>query len=376
MSLLHQLIEQHIPLAWVILLLAFLVLSKSAEVFVSNAVSVAYKLKIPKLIVGIVLVSLATTTPELSVSLLSALSGHAEMALGNAIGSVICDDGLALGLGALFITTPILIDPTTLKTSGLFLVASAFLCFCFVLDDATLTRIEGIALIAVFIAYVLTLLFQHRNDSATQGTKEDEHIETNQSTSLKKSLFYFSMALLCIIFASDLIISSASTVARSFGIPDAIIALTLVAFGTSIPEVATCVVAIRQGHGALAVGNILGADIMNICWVAGASATANDLKLQREELFFMFPSLFIVVLSMLLLLRLGYSMTRKKGIILLVLYVAYILAFFYFFPASQKREGGSHETSSFQSMESNRSHEVKCQEAADGESSKTIPIVG
>ena len=333
MNYLHQVIEQQIPVAWTVLLFAFLVLSKSAEVFVSNAVSVAYKLRIPKLIVGIVLVSLATTTPELSVSLLSALSGHAEMALGNAIGSVICDDGLALGLGALLTSAPIVIDPRTLRTSGLFLIIAGLLCFLFVLNDTTLNRVEGLVLVGIFLVYVATLLYQHRSDPSPPSP-EEEGVSVNRDTSLAKALLFFAMALCFIVFASDLIVVSASTIARSLGIPDAVVALTLVAFGTSIPEVATCIVAIRQGHGTLAVGNILGADIMNICWVAGASAVANNLTLQRKELFFMFPSLFIMVLSMLLLLRVGFTMTRKKGAILLLLYAAYIAAFFYLFPAT------------------------------------------
>ena len=110
------------------------------------------------------------------------------------------------------------------------------------------------------------------------------------------------------------------------------IALTLVAFGTSIPEVVTCIVAARKKEGAIAVGNILGADIMNICWVAGASSIANDLALSKKQIFFMFPSMFVIVGAMLIMLRMGYRLTRKKGLILFALYLVYLASFFRLFP--------------------------------------------
>jgi cation:H+ antiporter len=142
----------------------------------------------------------------------------------------------------------------------------------------------------------------------------------------------FVIAVAGIIAASEFVITSATAIARSFRIPEAVIALTLVALGTSIPEVATCIAAARKGHGTIALGNILGADIMNICWVAGASAIANDLVLSKKQIFFMFPSMFVIVGAMLIMLRMGYRLTRKKGIILFVLYVVYLASFFKVFP--------------------------------------------
>ena len=135
-----------------------------------------------------------------------------------------------------------------------------------------------------------------------------------------------------LIGSSHFIVTSATSIARFIGIPEAVIALTLVAIGTSIPEIATCVIAARKNEGALAVGNILGADILNICWVAGLSAVANPLTLSTKEIAFMFPSMFIIVGSMLVMLRAGYRLTRLKGSVLLLLYVVYIVSFFFVFP--------------------------------------------
>ena len=326
----HDLIAGSQPVAWMVLIASFALLAKCADIFVDSAVSLANRFRIPKLVIGIVLVSLATTAPELSVSLMSAIKGRPEMALGNAIGSVICDDGLALALCGIVATTAIPVIPHVLRTSGIFLVSIEVLAFAFVLHDNTLSRSEGVILVLVFVAYMAFLFHQHRKGKF--GTEVGETTD-NTNANPARILAMFVASLAGIILASDLVIASAETIASSFGIPESIIALTLVALGTSIPETATCIAAARKGEGALAVGNILGADIMNICWVAGASAIANDLTLGRKETLFMFPWMFAIVAAMLLLLRIRHNLTRKKGCILLALYIAYITSFFFVFPS-------------------------------------------
>jgi cation:H+ antiporter len=331
MHALNGYIESNIVIAWLVLAAAFAVLAKCADLFVTASVSLAYKFRIPKLVIGIVLVSLATTAPELSVSLLSAIEGKPEMALGNAIGSVICDDGLALALAGLFTATPILVIPAILKTSGIFLIAVDILAFIFVIFDNTLNRWEGAILLALFAGYIIFLYRQHRS-GALKDASEAEQLNVKTQRAVWKMLLLFIISLAGIIISSEFIITSATSIALYFRVPEAIIALTLVALGTSIPEVATCIAAARKNEGAIAVGNILGADILNICWVAGASALANDLTLGRKEVLFMFPSMFIIVGAMLILLRIGHSFTRKKGLILLALYLIYLGSFFVFFP--------------------------------------------
>ena len=318
-------IESNIIVAIVALVFSFGVLAKCASVFVGSSVSLANRFRIPKLIIGIVLVSLATTAPELAVSLTAALRGRPDMALGNAIGSVICDDGLALALCGIFaIGGAIKILPGVLKTSGVALIVMELTLIAFVVPDNTLSRWEGVALLSLFVGYAVFLISKHRKD------KEDIPIEGDDqpTRSMLVIAVFFAISIGGIILASEFIVSSATTIARSCHVPEAIIALTLVALGTSIPEVATCIVAARKGEGSLAVGNIIGADIMNICWVAGASALANDLQISRKEMFIMLPSMFIIVAAMFILLLAGYSMTKKKGYILLTLYVVYLLVVF------------------------------------------------
>jgi cation:H+ antiporter len=324
--------------AWAALIISFAILAKCADIFVDSAVGIAASFGIPKLVIGIVLVSLATTAPELAVSLMSALEGHPEMALGNAIGSVICDDGLALGMAGLFATAPIMVMPRVLRTSGAFLIGVEILAFLFVFRDYTLERWEGAVLVIIFASYMLTLFQQHKSGKMKDDLLEDETVEMVREMSLAKMAGLFAVGLVGIILASDVIVMSATSIASAMGIPESVVALTLVALGTSIPEVATCIVAARKGHGPVAVGNILGADIMNICWVAGASALANELTLGttpeegHQQVYFMFPAMFVIVLVMLILLRMGHNLNRWKGGVLLAIYIGYLVFAWLSFP--------------------------------------------
>ena len=313
-------------IAWLALAIAFVALARAADSFVDSASAVAARLHIPHLVIGIVLVSLATTTPELAVSVTSALKGNPEMALGNAVGSVICNCGLALALCGLFSRRPVPVAPHVLKTTGGVLLGVAILLFLFIRRDNTLTRGEGLILMAILAAYLGFLFVQHRS-GRHRDTFPLKDPQPPAQRPLPFHLAVFAVALTVIIVASQFIVVSAVTIAQRLGIPEATIALTLVAFGTSIPDVATSITAAIKGHGALSVGNILGANIMNICWVAGASAVAAPLSLQRRETAFIFPSMFVLVAVTLVVLHTGHQLSRREGAILLSLYVAYLAAF-------------------------------------------------
>ncbi|MBN1309271.1 MAG: calcium/sodium antiporter [Chitinispirillaceae bacterium] len=325
-------IQSNALVAGAVLLVAFAILAKCADAFVESAVGFASKLNVPQLVIGIVLVSFATTLPELSVSLMSAIEGKPEMALGNAIGSVICDDGLALALAGVFSAAPIMVVPRVIKTSGAFLLSVEIVAFLFIVFDKTLDRWQGAVLVALYAAYTFHLYRLHKSGAFKESTALENF--NAPDTSAGKLTLFFVLGLLGILIASRFIIVSATTIAVSLHVPETVIALTLVALGTSIPEVATCVVAARKGHGGVAVGNIIGADILNICWVAGASAVASPLTLGAKEIYFMFPSMFLIVGAMLIFLSLNYRFTRTKGALLFVMYLLYLGVMIYLFPPS------------------------------------------
>lgn len=314
--------------SWLVLAVAFAILAKCADLFVDSAVGIAERLHLPKLVIGIVLVSVATTSPELSVSMMAALRGMPEMALGNAIGSVICNSGVALALCAVFSKTAVPVLKNAFRTAGGFLVFSGILCALFVGFDLTLSRIEGGILLLCFAGYLGFLVRQYKQCRIREVIEADVADVAKPALAL---LLLFLVGLAGVIFSSKFVVVTSVTIAKRMGVPEAVIALTLVALGTSIPEVATSVVSAIKGQGALSVGNILGANIMNICWVAGASSLANPLSLSRREINFMFPAMFIMVAVTLFVLHTSQALSRREGAVLFGMYGLYIASFFLFF---------------------------------------------
>jgi cation:H+ antiporter len=314
-------------IAFAALVLAFVVLAKSADYFVDSAVGLAARFHVPKIVIGLILVSFATTAPELSVSLMAALHGNPEMALGNAIGSVICNCGIALGLCGLLSRLPVPVNRNVLLNAVLFLSTSSILLFLFVWRDHSLGQMEGIILLVLFFAYIGLLFRQYRTGGMKEAPEVEEMI-AQPTRSVLVLLMTFALGLGGVIFASRFVVVSAVTLATRLGVPESIVALTLVAIGTSVPEVATSVTAAIKGEGALSVGNILGANIMNICWVAGASAVANPLAIELMEIRLMFPALFLMLLVTFFLLYTRKSLSRREGGVLLFGYALYVISFF------------------------------------------------
>ena len=314
-------------MAWVVLFAAFALLAKSSDFFVDSSVGLATRLHIPKLVIGLVLVAFATTTPELSVSLMAAQYGNPEMALGNAVGSVICNCGIALGLCGLLSRSPVPVMRRIFLNAAVFLLLSCFLTVGFVWRDGVLGRGEGLTLFGVFVVYSTILLQQYRRGDMNENAIT-QTIAPPVSRSLSSLLVAFLAGLGGVILASRFVVVSATTIAVGLGVPESIIALTLVALGTSVPEVATSVTAAIKGEGALSVGNILGANIMNLCWVAGVSAMVNPLIITRQEMLLMFPALLIIVIVTLVVLYTRETLDRLEGAILLGAYGVYVVSFF------------------------------------------------
>ena len=308
--------------ALIAMAVSFVVLARCADWLVEAAVDIASRLQVPSILIGIVIVSVGTTTPELAVSVQAALSGQAEIALGNAVGSVIYDDGIALPLVALLSPVVVTIDRLVLRYTALFLIAVDLIAYAMCLDGI-LSRGEGVILVVLFCAYLVYTYRMQRRGEGGGGTGAGEEPAESPMT-WGRLVFLVALGLSGVLVSSHLIVMSAPVLARAAGVSDTIIGLAVIALGTSIPEIATCVVAARKGEGSLAVGNILGADILNICWVAGASAIANDLVVTREDIHFMFPSMLVIVFAMLGLLRLNYRFERWKGGVLILLLLGYL----------------------------------------------------
>lgn len=312
---------------------SFAVLVKCADWMVDGAADMARRLRVPPILIGIAVVSLGTTSPELAVSVRAALEGRAEIALGNAVGSVIYDDGLALPMVALFSPVVVMIDRIVLRSAATFLIA-AHLGAYWMCADGDLVRWEGGLLVLGFFAYLVYAYWERR-----QHPMDEELDLSEPPRSWPRLLLLLAIGLAGVLLSSEGIVASAPVLAVAMGVSDVIIALLVVALGTSIPEVATCIAAARKRQGSLAVGNILGADILNICWIAGASAVVNDLVVEEDVIHFMFPAMLIIVFAMLGLMRLGHRFERWKGVVLLVLCAVYVAALFTVNPGALQTHG-------------------------------------
>ncbi len=311
-----------LPVAAAAILGASLLLWKAADWFIEGAVGVARRFNMPPMLVGLVFVSLGTTAPELATSVLAALQGAPEAALGNAMGSIVVDEGLALGLAALLAAKPIAADPSVLRSSGPFLAAMVVLAF-FLLLDGELARWEGALLFGAFIAYSVYWYGWERPrfsqaTAVLEQTLEEPPEAARMSTTRIVCLFLAGLA--GVLAGAEVLLMSALAVAYAFEISPALIGMTVIALGTSIPEIATTLASVLKGQSSVGVGNIIGSDILNICCVAGLSAIANPLPIERDLLFVVYPSMTVIVLTMLFMLRRGHQLTRANGAVLLGLY--------------------------------------------------------
>ena len=311
---------------------SFALLAKCADWLVEGAIEIARYLKAPPILIGIVIVGIGTTAPELAVSVTAALEGSPEVALGNAVGSVIYDDGIALPMAALFAVGAIAIDRTVLRSAAIFLITIDLIAW-YMASDGTLSRGEGAVLVALFVAYLVYSFWEQKR----QPKEREQAGEVGRGPLLVAALFFCGLA--GVIASSHWIVAATPVVAVALGLPKVIIGLVVVALGTSIPEIATCIIAARKSQGALAVGNILGADILNICWIAGASALANPLVVKPEVVNFMFPWMVVIVVTMLGLMRIGHQLNRWKGLVLLVLCIVYLINLFMTNPGALEAPG-------------------------------------
>ncbi len=311
------------------LVFSFVILFKASDYFVIGASGIADVFKIPKLIVGIVLVSLATTAPEFSVSVIAAFLGNLEISLGNAVGSVICDDGIAIAMAALFAPAVIFINCRILKFTAVFIISIDIFVYLLI-RNGVIGRLEGVLFILILVVYFVIVIKnpRYRTDA---GGGDETIVPAEQGDSLLKRKAEIRRCVLCliggvsgVILASFIVNWSAIHIAEYFSISETVIGSTIVALGTSIPEIGICITAARRGEGEIAVGNILGADVLNILWIIGAAAIVRPLQVELQVINFTFPYMILIVVVMLALMKFGCRLTKVKGLVLLFMYIVYL----------------------------------------------------
>lgn len=296
-------------------------LAKSADWLVEEAVTVAKRSHVPTAVIGATVVSLGTTTPETAVSVMAALQGNPDLALGNAVGSIICDTGLILGLACML--GPVPLDRRVVNRQGLVQLGSglllAALSYAF---GARLPRGVGFLLLGLLAAYLWFSVKWSREKSAPGLVPA--HAEEPLAAALAK----LGCAIALVVASCHLLIPAVEEAARLAGVPQDVIAATLVAFGTSTPELVTSVTAVRKGRGELAAGNVIGADILNVLFVTGAACAATPGGLAVPPSFFRLH--YPVMIAVLVVFRAGVFFSgeilrRPFGVVLLSSYALYLV---------------------------------------------------
>lgn len=310
-----------VPVLLFIVGLLFLI--KGGDWFVDGASALARRFHLPELLIGATVVSIGTTLPEVMVSTMSAVSGHGEIAYGNAIGSVICNSAL---IAAITIAVrPGKVDPKTLKTPVIFFfIAAAIYCVA-AYGFGEFTRPMGFIMLAMFVAYMVANVRQMKNAPAA------EHVEEEELIPLSKTLILLVAGAAVIAIGANLLVDNGTLIAQALGVPESVIALTFVALGTSLPELVTAITSLIKGHSDLSVGNVVGANVFNLVLVSGVSVTLAPFTIPQSSTLFGVNSSLVLDLPVMLAVMLIMTvpalvkgkMNRAQGIILLAIYAAF-----------------------------------------------------
>lgn len=303
-----------------LLILGFVLLMKGADYFVDGSSKIAIKMHVPEIVVGLTIVAMGTSAPEAAISITAALNDNAGISIGNVIGSNIMNIALILGLSAVIAKLPI--KKNTLKKEIPFvIVITAVLCAMGAFFKE-INRVGALVLIVLFICFLLYLfwLSKHGEDSV----EEVEEL-TEKDTYLRLILITIG-GMAAIVIGSDITVDAATAIAKIFGLSDRIIGLTIIAFGTSLPELVTSVTAARKGKTDIAIGNIVGSNIFNILFVLGISGLVSPSAIPFNSAFLFDGMIAIIVALMLFILSYkNKALTKVGGIIFLVSYFAYLV---------------------------------------------------
>lgn len=319
---------QSVPFAVVLLVIGFVFLVKGADAFVEGCSSIAKRYHVPSLIIGMTIVAMGTSLPETAVSITASVTGNNELAVSNAVGSNIFNLMVVIGVCTLF--TSVAVQMTTLKKDFPISVACAVLLLILGTIGMTLGHIDGIifiVLFALFIIYMIRSAQTSRNKNEDLNVEEAEYLleaEEIQEMSVGKSLLYIILGGIAIAFGSDWVVDGSCTIAATIGVSQTFIGLTVVAFGTSLPELVTSVVAAKKGEVDMALGNVIGSNIFNILMVLGIAGAISPVAFLMNNLI---DIIVLLVFSILVWIMAWTKkeLSKKEGILMLILYAIYVV---------------------------------------------------
>lgn len=300
----------------VLLVIGFVLLIKGADFFVEGSSAVAKMLKVPSIIIGLTIVAMGTSLPECAVSVTASLTGNNALAVSNAVGSNIFNLMVVCGFSALF--TPLLVDKSTLKKEFPFSVICAVALLALGAAGMVLGHLDGVILLVMFAGFMIWMV---RSALKARAAASDEEYEV---LPVWKCVAFILGGIVAIKFGGDFVVEGASSVAKMFGLSENLIGLTIVACGTSLPELVTSVVAARKNELDMALGNVIGSNVFNFLFVLGIAASISPIAFIMENVI----DIAILVAMSLLVWVFGWTkqkIEKKEGIIMLLIYVVYLV---------------------------------------------------
>lgn len=315
-----------LPAAVLFLILGFVFLVKGADIFVEGSSSIAKRLHVPSIIIGLTIVAMGTSLPETAVSVTASLANNNALAVSNAVGSNIFNLMVVIGFCA--VLTPVAVQKDVLKRDFPFSMLCAILLFVLgCIGPMILGHFDGIILLALFAVYVVFLIRSALKASKSGNTSDDESIaaaEEMKMISVSKSIFFIVAGAVGIALGGDVVVNSASNIATKFGMSQTLVGLTIVSIGTSLPELVTSIVAARKNEVDMALGNAIGSNVFNILMVLGIASAISPIAFLTENL------VDIAILMVFSVLVWIFAWTKKKltkpeGAVMLLLYAAYVV---------------------------------------------------
>ncbi len=299
---------------FILLLIGFVLLIKGADVFVDGACNIAKLMKIPTMIIGLTIVAFGTSAPELSVSISAALQESNEIALGNVVGSNMVNLLFIAGISA--VITPYAINKVMIKRDYPMSVLVAFVLLMTAMADMEITYTDGWILLAFFAIFMYCQIMD--SIKASTESKEDEE----EKPSVPKSLILTVLGLAAVIFGGDMVVDSATGIARMLGLSETFIGLTIIAIGTSLPEMVTSIIAARKGESDIAIGNVVGSNIFNLLLILGVSSVITAIPV---EPIMVMDMIILIAVSVICYIPIAIQkkLTRPVGIFMMAMYVAY-----------------------------------------------------
>ena len=311
----------------VLIILGFILLIKGADFLVDGSSKLAKKFHIPEIIIGLTIVSIGTSMPELFVSITSAIEGYPDMAVGNVIGSNLCNLLLILGLSAVIQAIEFKKETRLIEIPMTLFVTIILFVLCNIGTD--ITTGEGILLIVLFVLFIIYTIYMGKKGEEFENKDVLVEVQTDKKYSTIKSIFWIILGIIGLKIGGDLVVNHSVTIAKALNISEKIISLTIIAIGTSLPELVTSVTAAFKGDSDIAIGNILGSNIFNILLILGVSSVITPIKYSVSYN----NQILVLIIGTILLALFPFigaknKMTRTNGFAYLVIYAIYMIGLF------------------------------------------------